>query len=55
MVDPGFLSWLASCNKAPLRFVLGAFPWGEPGPLAKFAGPEQWQIEILLAVETGIP
>ena len=54
MVDPGFLSWLASCNKAPLRFVLGAFPWGEPGPLAKFAGPEQWQIEILLAVETGL-
>lgn len=53
MADPKLLSWLASCNKAPLRFVLGAFPWGE-GTLSKFKGPEPWQIEILGDVERGL-
>ena len=52
-INPDFLTWLASCNKAPLRFVLGAFPWGT-GPLKKFTGPESWQVEILNAVGTGL-
>jgi hypothetical protein len=31
----------------PLGFVLAAFPWGEPGPLANYAGPDTWQAEFL--------
>ncbi len=54
MTAPTFLSWLASCNKAPLRFVMGAFPWGEPGAITKFNGPEPWQIEILKDIEEGL-
>jgi hypothetical protein len=27
----------------PLDFVLACFPWGEPGPLEKFRGPDEWQ------------
>ena len=54
MIDPRLLGWLASCNKDPVRFVLGAFPWGEPGSLMKFSGPEQWQTNILIAVREGL-
>ncbi|MDR3436242.1 terminase [Telmatospirillum sp.] len=53
MIEPRLLEWLASCNKSPLRFVLGAFPWGEAkGNLAKFKGPEPWQIQIMQDVES---
>lgn len=31
----------------PLGFVKYAYPWGEPGPLAKEDGPDTWQVEIL--------
>lgn len=31
----------------PYGFVLYAFPWGEPGPLAQFDGPDVWQREFL--------
>lgn len=32
----------------PVGFVYYAFPWGEKDtPLAKFSGPEAWQLEIL--------
>ena len=31
----------------PLGFVLFAYPWGEPGPLEKQAGPDTWQREFL--------
>ena len=55
MIAPGLLGWLASCNKSPLRFVMGAFPWGEPnGGLAKFEGPEPWQVKILQDIEAGL-
>lgn len=49
------LEWLASCNKDPLAFVLGAFPWGEPGStLEQFTGPEQWQVDILNDIAKGL-
>lgn len=54
-MDPKLLAWLASCNKDPLAFVLGAFPWSEPGTtLEKFTGPEPWQKEILEAIAHGL-
>jgi hypothetical protein len=31
----------------PLGFVQLAYPWGEPGELAGFAGPDQWQSAFL--------
>lgn len=49
------LEWLASVNKDPLAFVLGAFPWGEPGTsLEHFTGPEPWQVEILEDITKGL-
>lgn len=38
---------LGQFSSDPLGFVLFAFPWGEPGELEKFAGPEPWQAELL--------
>lgn len=31
----------------PEGFVLGAYPWGEPGPLQDLSGPDEWQLELL--------
>lgn len=32
----------------PYKFVIYAFPWGEPGtPLEKYNGPDKWQKELL--------
>jgi hypothetical protein len=34
----------------PLGFVRFAYPWGEPGPLEDYNGPDTWQIETLLSI-----
>jgi hypothetical protein len=34
----------------PLGFVLFAFPWGQPGELAGYDGPDEWQRELLQAI-----
>jgi hypothetical protein len=31
----------------PLGFVKFAWPWGEPGPLEKYTGPDEWQSAFL--------
>lgn len=51
----GLTEWLGSVSSDPLAFVLGAFPWGEKGTLAKFSGPEPWQVGILTKVRDGLP
>ena len=39
----------------PLRFVLAAFPWGEPGiDLEHIAAPEAWQTDVLRQVGAGV-
>lgn len=43
-------AWVASCYFDPLRFVRGAYPWGEPGPLEDEAGPDENQVEFLTAL-----
>lgn len=54
-VSPALISWLASCNKDPLAFVMGAFPWGEKGTvLEKYTGPSEWQIGILTDIRDGL-
>lgn len=53
--DVRLLGWLASCNKDPLAYVLGAFPWGESGSfLEKEAGPNEWQTWVLTLIRDGI-
>lgn len=38
-----------------MAFVLGAFPWSEPDTeLEKFAGPDPWQLAILIALRDGL-
>ena len=55
-MNPELLAWLAACNRDPLAFVLGAFPWGESGSrLEQFSGPEPWQREILCLIRDGLP
>lgn len=39
---------ISACYADPLRFVLFAYPWGEPGPLEHHTGPDEWQTEYLL-------
>jgi hypothetical protein len=38
---------IASTAYDPTRFVQIAYPWGEPGVLAKHTGPDAWQRDIL--------
>lgn len=54
-MNPDLLAWLAACNKDPKAFVLGAFPWGEPGTtLEHHTGPEAWQEQVLSDVANGL-
>ncbi len=46
-VDLELADWVATTYADPLSFVLGAYPWGEPGPLKDHDGPDQWQREHL--------
>lgn len=48
---------IATCVFDPLRFVMLAYPWGEPGPLAHDTGPDEWQrmqlVELGEALKAG--
>ncbi len=48
------LSWLASVADDPYAFTMGAYPWGEPGPLESFPGPDTWSIELMGMIKSGI-
>lgn len=39
----------AQCQHDPLQFVMMAFDWGK-GELAKFDGPDAWQVDILTEI-----
>lgn len=49
-----FIDDLALYSSDPEGFVLWAFPWGEPGELENFEGPELWQREILRDLGLGL-
>lgn len=53
-MNDDLLAWLAECRDDPLAFVLGAFPWGEPGPLEAYSGPSAWQVQILSDIRDGL-
>jgi len=47
-MDPKLIQWLASVSNDPLAYVMGAFPWNEPGTTLEHSdGPEPWQKEVL--------
>lgn len=48
--DAQIADFVADCYADPLRFVLGFYPWGEPGPLADYTGPDTWQRELLTSI-----
>lgn len=49
------LADLLQYENDPYGFTLYAFPWGEPGTaLEKFAGPEDWQKDILIRIRDGL-
>ena len=45
---------LANYSHDPYGYVMFAYPWGEPGELERFDGPEEWQREILIKVGLGV-
>lgn len=53
--DDELLTLLAYFSDKPDEFVLWAFPWGEPGgELAKFDGPQDWQMALLRDIRYGL-
>jgi hypothetical protein len=47
--------WLSTVRDDPLAFVLGAFPWGEPGTvLEKFDGPDEWSRALFERIRIGL-
>jgi hypothetical protein len=46
-------AWLASVSKDPVKFVEGAFAWGE-GELRTATGPEPWQRWLLEQIRDGL-
>lgn len=47
-VDVDIADWVATTYHDPLKFVLGAYPWAEPGFLQHHQGPDSWQTEFLI-------
>lgn len=47
--------WLAEVRGDPLAFVMGAFPWGQPGTVLEASdGPEDWARELMGRIRDGI-
>ena len=43
--------WLAEVRNDPYAFVMGAYEWGK---LAKYEGPDEWQVELLCRIRDGV-
>ena len=51
----GLMAWLASVRDDPHAFVMGAFPWGEPGTtLEGFDGPDEWSCWLFEQIRLGL-
>jgi hypothetical protein len=46
-VEAELAAEVGKCYADPLRFVETMYPWGQPGALAHFDGPDTWQREFL--------
>lgn len=47
------LDWLASVKNDPYAFVMGAYEWGV-GELARYDGPDEWQVSLLCRIRDGV-
>ena len=52
--DDLLIAELGRFSRDPYAFALWAFPWGEPGELAAFAGPNAWQRRLLCRIRDGL-
>lgn len=51
-VNDALLDFLAEHACLPYNFVMGAFPWGDPGTeLERRSGPENWQRDLLMMLQ----
>jgi hypothetical protein len=46
-VATAYAEWIMSFHDDPYEFVLAIYPWGEPGPLEEYDGPDDWQTKVL--------
>jgi len=53
-MHPELVKWLTSVRDDPYAWVMGAFPWGQPGPLEAFSGPMPWAIALMERVRLGL-
>ena len=53
-LEESLIDMAASCAQDPLRFAEMFFPWGEPGELELFDGPDEWQRMILSDIRDGL-
>ena len=50
-MSESLLEELAMTTNDPVAFVAQFFPWGEPGELEEFTGPEKWQLRVLAHIK----
>lgn len=48
--EEGLIADMGQLAFYPREFVQYAYPWGQPGPLEAFDGPDTWQAEVLEAI-----
>ena len=49
-MTPDFIDELAACSSDPLRYAYWAYPWGEPGELEDYEGPDTWQRQLFTII-----
>jgi hypothetical protein len=49
-IDIELATEVAKYYADPEGFVLAMYPWGEPGPLKEYAGPDKWQRAFLKGI-----
>ncbi len=53
---PELAEWLVSVRDDPYAFVMGAFPWAQPGTqLEAFEGPMPWARALMERIRVGLP
>ena len=53
--EEALIDFLAETSSDPYAFVMGAFPWGEPGTeLEDQTGPNEWQTGVLCDIRDGL-
>lgn len=53
-IEDDLVRLMVECTDDPYKFVLRAFPWGEPGELENYDGPDVWQAEILKSIRDNL-